>query len=423
MQDRESYLSYCSTTRYAFILYILFNVTCAIYFSSTGFLGGDFANQYISVKHDSNIIATMLVVFTLFFFLYFIYQFADKLKTKHIKYTHSFLLDLFTVIVLLFGLYVAWFYKIGVIGLEQEVSPAPAFYRQVAAIVQPIMFGLVYFYYRADFKNKWFLLNIFLYLPLILIGGQTGQILLLFFLWIYAGRLNNKKNAMKKAVFFTVIGLVIYPFIRLLKESIIASAITGDDFFVSYTNMIAKTDFYILYIKYFFITLERFQHVANIQYLLEQKNDIANTYQIAGGTLSDFFQNYWLIVFICKTFGIGVAQEFVSPQTYLALMINGKDTWASQVGIFGYFIFYGFFGFFVFLCSVALTFISGYLSNVIVNDKRITLLSWLMTLMIICHGWIFAYVYFIQTLIVFIFVLLVVNQIRILYPARRIGDH
>jgi len=410
MLQIKSVLSYRATIKYAFTLYMSFNILCAFYFMYTGFLGGDFANANITSNNLYMLLSLIMVTVTFVFFLWFLYPIGELIKTKNISYVSSQVLDWFLLAVTLFGLYGALKYGVGIIGFEQDISNASAPYRQGSAIIQPVMFGLIYFFYRASFKNPFVIVNLFFYIILIIVCGQTGQILLLFFLWVYLMKIRPRGISNWAVISFICLGLFCYPFIRLLKEITVHNALQGSEVFSAYLNVLVGEDFLEIYVRYFFITLERFQIVANLQYLIDQRESIYQQYQLVNGDIGLLFSNYWLIVFIAKIFG-WVGGDFVSPQNFLAMKINGSDTWASHIGILGFFIYYGIAGVLVLLfCSVVVILV-GIVSKALVVDKRISLLGWLMTLQLICHGWFFPYFYFLQTLIFFGLVLIVIKLI------------
>ncbi|MFQ2855448.1 oligosaccharide repeat unit polymerase [Aeromonas caviae] len=406
--------SYTSTTKYAFLLYFFSNIACAFYFIFDGYIGGDFSGYDIPVNYEWMALAFLITTLTFFFYLFLMHAFFKRIKIKKIPSYDGAMLDVLSTLIISFGLYSVIVHGVGRIGVEEDYSNVTAIYRRFTSILQPSLFGLIYFFYRSDFKRFLVVFNLLLYLVLIISSGQTGQLLLLFFLCIYIDKKSPKYGGLRAFIPFLIFcfGLLFYPFIRLLKEAVIQSVLLQVDTFDLYESYIISDDFADIYIKYFFITLERFQIVANIQYLLENRDDIYNHYNVTNSGIHSFFLGHWLTVFFAKSLGIVFSSDMVSPQNFLALQINGSDSWASHIGVFGFFVFYGFNGFIIIIFSVLCVLLSSFLSNSISSDKRISLLTFLMILQLLCHGWVLPFFNYLQSLFVFAFILIFLDMFK-----------
>ncbi|MEC6882326.1 oligosaccharide repeat unit polymerase [Photobacterium piscicola] len=398
-------IEYTYTTRLAFYIYLCANLFCCFYFYYTGYLGGDLSGYNIKVNYYLLPISLFIVIFTFVFYQYVIYPIFNNVKFNGIKYVNSKSLDFLILIINIFGLYSSVFYGVGVLGIEQNNS-IPVFLNQFTVILQPINLVLIYFFYRASFSKKIVLLNLSIYAIYVVLSGQTVQLLVLFFLWVFIKKKEGKISSSKILIFISI-GLIVYPFIRMLKMAVILSHLRGESLSFIYFDMLENGGFE-QYFKFFFITLERFQIVANIQYILDNNNYLYNSYSVLNHGVGELLGNFWIFVFISKVFSV-TSVSFISPQTFLASIINGSDLWASHIGIIGYFVFYGVGAFFVLILSVILVLSVSLLCSYLYTDKRVSLLGWLLTLQLLCHGWIFAYLYFLQTLIIFIFILKMIN--------------
>ncbi|MEX6183487.1 oligosaccharide repeat unit polymerase [Providencia hangzhouensis] len=146
--------------------------------------------------------------------------------------------------------------------------------------------------------------------------------------------------------------------------------------------------------------------------MLSNWSDIYTQYNLSSDHFIQVFSDYWISTYIIKITGFDyIINEYISPQSFLAFYINGKNTWASHIGPIGYFVFFGVGGGLILFFSIILTCISFYISKIITSNNNIILLTWLFTLQLICHGWIFAYVAYIQALIIF-FASLIILKIK-----------
>ncbi len=399
---KDDFKSYSFAKNYAFSLYLFFNISSACYFIFEGYLGGDFNNRGI-VTDNIYMVLSLLSVFCIFsLYLYVIYPLFFNFNIKKIPCVKSFSLDAITLFVILFGLYSAVKYNIGVFGVDGVVEPGSIFFRRIYAIVQPIYFGVIYFYYKGGFKGLLTKINVFLYVCLIVSSGQTGQILLLFFLWVYSSVNYHGKSVIPKVLLLTLLGLSVYPFVRMIKDSIIGSYLQGGNPYDALSGLL-NVDLLNVYFYYFFVSLERFQIVANFQYLFQNADTLYLGYNLNNGSLFSFFSNHWFVVFLGGVFDFTtVPESYLSPQSFLALSINGFDNWASHCGLLGFFIFYKTYSLFVILFTIFTIFIVSIMSRWLSHHNGIRFLSFLFILQLICHGWIFAFVYYMQTLLFFI---------------------
>ncbi|MEX6117413.1 oligosaccharide repeat unit polymerase [Providencia hangzhouensis] len=411
MNNNSQNTAFKSISSFTLYLYLFFNFACFFYFSITGFLGGDFRNQNIPADILLLSVSLLIIILTFYFYLRLIPTFIIRLKIKSLRDTNIILIDLIALLIISFGIYSAIKFKIGVLGLEKEDSFAPSAFRMLSALTQPIYFGIIYLFYRCNFKSRLYIIILFLYILLIFSSGQTGQLLLIFLLYLYNSYINKGKIKLKKIFLLTSLCIFIYPFFRLIKDIAILSY-TKDTNITDEIKSVFSADIFEIYITYLFISLERFQIIANIQFLLSNWSDIYTQYNLSSDHFIQFFSDYWISTYIIKITGFDyIINEYISPQSFLAFYINGKNTWASHIGPIGYFVFFGVGGGLILFFSIILTCISFYISKIITSNNNIILLTWLFTLQLICHGWIFAYVAYIQALIIF-FASLIILKIK-----------
>lgn len=392
---------------YNFILglYVFFNIVCAIYFSNTGFLGGDFGGEY-QTSSFWIIIALCIILFTFILLPTVVYKLFNSIKVNRISNVKSNAFDVFFLFVFIFSIYIALVYKMGVYGIGDDIFDSiPSHINIAYSILQVPNLGMIYFFYKVgNFRKKIFLLNLFFYILLCLICGQTFQLVFILILYLLWRRDIGNPIDMKMVVFLSVIGLSVYPFIRLLK--LVLVIYQRDSYEAACVAERILNDFYGYYVFSLFDSLERFQIVANLSFILERFEYLSSDYQqiVGYGTVNNFFSSNWILKFFMKTFGFSTDMSYL-PQKYLALFINGNDFWTSHISFFGYYVFYGYSSLFIYTFILLMVFIGVLICKKISNKNNVQLLNRMMILTMVCHGWFMAYVGFVQAAILFYFLL------------------
>lgn len=400
-------------------LYIFFNVACAIYFSYSGLLGGDFGNAYIASPYWL-MVSLVIVLMIFYFFSCFLFNLLSRIKVTRYSQVNSIIIDIIFIFILMFSIYIALAYKIGVYGLDpDELISVPAYLVKTYSILQPIHLGIIYLFYRVSNFRFLTYVNLLLYVVLFLVSGQTNQFILMFALYLYYRNTYSKPIKKNKLIILTTLGIAFYPLFRLLKVGIIGVQRDNTDI-LQFANGVGS-DFFSYYATFLFVTLERFQVVANISFILERFNEIHQSYSLLvdNGNVSNFFESNWIIKFVIKSFGLDVSTG-MQPQSFLALMINGKEFWSSHISLLGYSVFYGVASLFIYLFLLVVMALSIFLCKKMTNENNLLLLCRLLVLIFICHGWLMAYVLFLQALVVFFIFIYIVRGIGnvYIYPYR-----
>ncbi|MBL0500227.1 oligosaccharide repeat unit polymerase [Aeromonas caviae] len=396
-----------SIPEYDFLLwlYVFFNVACTIYFSSIGLLGGDFGGEY-KASSFWLVIALCIILLTFKLLPSVIFNIFNSIKVNRCESIKSNAIDFFFTLVFIFSIYIAVVYKMGVYGMGEDIFDSiPSHINIAYSILQVPYLGLIYFFYRVDdFRKIAYLLNLVFYISLCLICGQTFQLIFILILYLLWRREVGNPVNMKWGVFFSVVGLLLYPFIRLLKLVLVTYQHDAGEALVVAGYIL--NDFSGYYVFSLFDSLERFQIVANLSFILERFDYLSSDYQrlVGYGNVNNFFSSNWVFKFVIKTFGF-FTDLSDSPQKYLALFINGNDFWTSHISFFGYYVFYGFASLFIYSFVLLAVFTGVCICKKISNKNNVQLLNRIMILIMICHGWFMAYVGFIQAILLFYFLL------------------
>ncbi|OMQ23061.1 oligosaccharide repeat unit polymerase [Serratia oryzae] len=383
-------------------VYVSANVICAILFSINGYLGGDFSGSVIS--NASNLfISLLIVIFFIFLYQYVIFSLAESINVPSVSYEPRSILDITVLLLSFLGAYGAIVYDIGVVGVGADSNSSFIVVKLISYVVsifQPVWFCLIYIYYRVCVGfNKLFFVNVIVYTILILATGQTVQFIALIYVYMYI--YFNRKHIfpLSRLIWLSILGVLTYPFFRFLKYSIIASSAYDVEVGIMMQNAITEKTPYDIYIDMLFVGLERFQVVANTEYLLTNFSSISSNYI---PSLSSFLSGFWLFDSIYKMLGYGIT-VVPTPQVYLATMINGADNWASHIGLYGYMVFFGSNAIFVYVISIIMIIFSVVISKFIIKSPFFILISWISSFILIVHGWVIQYMSFLQALIIFAF--------------------
>lgn len=390
---------------FLFYLYLFFNILLGFYFIYTGYLGGDFEDQGIITKPFLMVFSIVIVIFSFIFILKIIFPLTERIQVSPLIFTDSKFLHVIFLIVSLFYILCA---LLGVSNtrLDHAASDVPSIIFHLYSILSPQNIILIYCFYSFGSKNKIYFINLFLLIIGYYLSGTTFVLIYLLPLFIFYMEVKKRLPSIKKICFYSFCFLLIYPLLRVLKygiNTIFSMYGTLDERelrnFLT-TRFYANGDgFFENYIDFLSLSLARFQHVANIEYLIENNKII---YQLSSHY--DIWNiDFYMFRFINKLFyNTG---EIYNVQNVVAYHISGFDTWASHIGFIGYGLIYGIESFGYYLFIFPLIFFSIILAKKI--GGRVIELVWLNNLIMIVHGWFSPYIYFTYGLVVFVCIQLI----------------
>ncbi|HCJ9895218.1 TPA: oligosaccharide repeat unit polymerase [Escherichia coli] len=394
-----------------FNLYIFFNLLFSVFFIITGKLGGDFTSSDYNTNDYILICAFISVFFAFVLVLKILFPTIEDIRVTPLAENKTKFLD---VIILAVALYNAYSISmgVGVNGIEKNDLQVSEFFKYIYAILQPSFLVLIYLFYRCNRVNNYYYITAMLYFSCSMISGESVNLLFLWPLLYLANRNKDKRKVKLNFITILVLGLIFYPLIRMSKFVILSVFLTGDSLTLSsmsdsYMRFADGGSFFEYYISMFSASFERFQVVANVQYLIENGTHIRNMYQYLP---SDFFNEYFLTNFIYKLL-TGINYSVTWLQSIVAYSINGNDSWNTHVSILGLGIVQGISSipayitmFFVFVFSILLS--KKLATNVIE-------LTWFLVLLLFIHGWFVSYVMFTQALVLFYIIVIVSNGFKL----------
>ncbi|MFM5686601.1 oligosaccharide repeat unit polymerase [Aeromonas caviae] len=398
-----------------FKVYLFCNLVLFFSYYSTGELGGDLSGYRID-SYGLLFFSTALVI-GFFIFFNFIFNLLEVFKVKRtLGYVHSSLIDYLSSFIIMLSFLFSIYYGYGRIGVSGE--NIPSFVVLFNKFMVPNYFLSIYFFYKYDSDSYIYKFNVILYCLNAIFQGFTFPLLMIGYLYIYRRQVANKLNA-KILIWVIIAALLFSPIIRIMKNLIIRSAITGDyDFFDSLDVLYSISGvsyFYELYMLYAIKVMERFESISALYYIQKNINEIHSLYE--SNEFLPFYLYHWIPQTIDKILSVNsiydITQDYV--QRAIAFNINSYYQWQIHITFWGWVfiapdisLLYAIYVF-VLLCSAI------FLSKLLSFDKNMTNLSWYYSFLYICHGWFNEYMLFIQGLCVFGFFLVV---IKFLTPKR-----
>jgi len=396
------------TRLYLLSIYIISNVFYCYYFSKKGYLGGDFFEFDVPANYESLSVALFLILFswTLIGTSFFIFE---KIKINNLKYDAEKSIDLIFLFFSLFYLFCILKGYVTVVHGEKPNTPSIIKFMLFAFPVLELL--PIYLFYRINNFNFTYLLVLFLTFLINILLAKTFVLIVLYVLvnvklYLYYGKTFIRFN------FFSItLGILLYPFLRAFKVFVISFVlISGFEpklIAVGYFDYIYNGGVE-LYIDYLLVSLERFQHVANVSYLLD------NSFSV-----SSFFSKFYLLLF--DTNIVGLFNKYIfyyngfSVNTLFASFISKENvTWNAHTGLAGLLFVDITFFLATLLFSVLFIFLSIFLSKSIQSNGPLNELNWTFTVIFLFHGWISAYLSHILALVYFVLLLIFLKSLNLL---------
>lgn len=374
---------------------------CSLLFLINNKVDGDLRGIYLS-EPIFLWFSLFVVLFVFIFFGVFLFPFIEKLinVNSSIDSTKIIGSHFFVLVVNVSYFIYCMVYKVGIAG----VSPSDniPFVLKVFFIgVQPLYFTLVYIAVFLVRPNKFFYLNVILFCLFSVLKGWLTYLIYVCFLFVYKERDRIYKHKVK-FIFFVVFALAFSPVLKFIKVVVSMKYlnVSGFDYFDTYEYVVASgnhSSLFGMYVSYLQSTLERFQHTANVYYVIINKS-LINTI-LDSNQASYFFLEGWPQKFIFELFF-----EKSSPQIQheMAMLIENSYDWNAQVGLSGWIVLNPT------LIPLILLYVSSLYAFCVFFAKKISCsdevvyLVWLIGIVLLIHGWFYDVILFTQALLVFL---------------------
>ncbi|EJD6585304.1 oligosaccharide repeat unit polymerase, partial [Providencia rettgeri] len=304
-------------------------------------------------------------------------------------------------------------YGYGVVGFDSDTSPE--FIVLINKFFVPLFFIEIYFFYFFNSNRVIYFVNLFLFLFLTLYKGYTGPIVHLGYLFIFRLYFNGKLNI--KTIFIIIfVGLLSSPIIRIIKNLIIRSFISGGTLSseLDVLYKISDVDNFIeLYYVYFQRVFERFELISATYFIIDKLDTIQKLYE--SNQFLPFYLYHWLPQTIEKILVLSPIYDITqdSAQRIIASLINSGYQWQIHIGFFGWSIISPIESLFYFIYATTLIFISLQLTKMIdLKNNSIEQLTWLLVLSFVTHGWYNDFILYIQGLFIFLILVNIINTIN-----------
>lgn len=384
------------------MFYVFFNIYNALYFIyDGGKLGGDFVGENRYTTPETLLISSFLIVITFlatYFFVAVILSIKIKARIKVVKSKIVDLIFLFITLVYLYGIYTGQY-----IMIDKSVNMNSSFLLSIFNFVfVPSFILLIYLFYRAEDRGFIYYLILTLYLMSSFLKGET-YILILMLPLIYIIRKGIKPVKLYTMV---IMAIIVYPFIRMLKGYLIFKAVSmnkSEDIMLWVNANNNSDNFFGFYMFYFQQGVERFQHVANVAYLYDHLKDFImylsnNDYSIIASTITVHLKN------MLFSYSTGTNMNVIFNYFH-----SGFTLGSEHIGLAGYILIYGWYSIILFVFLMIIIFFSLVLSKWIDKTEKVTILTFYLIFILVCHSWFNAFILYINALIVFSVIMLLLR--------------
>ncbi|SIQ50870.1 hypothetical protein SAMN05421840_101468 [Shewanella morhuae] len=402
-------------------VYIFFNAAYVFIYALDGHLGGDLSSLSWHSNLEILFFSFFLVLISIIFFNIGVFTFVNKVNIGKRGLIHQ-IPPSMTLHVLFFFIFIFYIFSIskglGVNGVADEnVKNVGSVFKYTFFLLQPHFLLLIYIFCFAGIRN--FLYKIIVvgyFLSPLITGAMSTYILLLpYFVLCHKSGVNNARfNYL--VLFFVVLGFVLAPLLRIAKFVALSLVLTNfnssfesvnfvDKISSILISMVGDEGFLGLYFDFAIHTFERFQVVANIQYLIDNSIMFESFYY-------DFFRTHSIINFTYQLF-CNVNESALWIESVVANKINPDISWNVHVSFWGRMIVSGVDSLFIYIFIVFLVLTSVFLSKKI--SPNLNELTWCYVLLFVIHGWFLAFFLFVQTVFMFIFLLYLVRFFHIFF--------
>lgn len=406
-----------------FYVFTMSNLILGGVYLYNGILGGDLSLTIVEQPLILSL-AIFLVVFS-FYFVGFIHSSFLRISIpniKNFKVRHDAqIIDLIVFVFLLFSFLFSILYGYGRVGFDSELSPSFVIYFNKFFV--PILFAEIYLFFKFLSNSRLYYINLALFLILAVYKGYTGPILHIGFLLIYRLYIKNKLNV-KIISIMLLLAVLFGPIIRIIKNIIIRDLVTGGE--GDYSNGLDTlytisnaSSFLELYFVYLQRVIERFESISAVYYIIINSNMIQNLYE--SYAFLPFYLYHWVPQTIEKIFSQNSVYDVtqVYAQREIAHLISPYFDWQIHIGYFGWIFISPLLSVLYILYTFVLIFVCTQLTKLLSSERSaIEQLSWYFAMSYIVHGWFNEYLLYVQALIVFILILVVVNFL--IKPLKRV---
>ncbi|WP_413111943.1 oligosaccharide repeat unit polymerase [Thaumasiovibrio sp. DFM-14] len=390
-------------------LYLYCNIVVVLGYLYFGTIGGDLRG-YVITSPMLLIVSLVVTVTMLYFICAVLYPIMSKVNIKPIIHINRyFVLDIIILIVNVSHGVFSIAYDVGLAGISIS-SDVPKIPLYLSIVIQPTFLLYIYLAFTGDKKRKLLIVNAGVILLVSLLKGWLSSVMYLTFIavMIYRDFFIREKV---KFLIIASLGVILSPFFRFMKA--VSSAVNGSESNISYIEAVGAvinyreinsiSDFLNTYL---FSVVERFEHVGILYYVMvdDKVRYLFNDYNV-----TPFFAEGWIQNRLYSSFS---SLNNVDMQFLLAEMIYPYVRWRVNttlpvwlyVDANNILLLISYVLFLMFICIL----LSKLISTRVVN------LSWLATLVMLHHGWFYSYSLYIQALMVFAIMLVILRVARML---------
>lgn len=397
-------------------LYAFFNISFFVYYAMGNPLAGDFKEKFGTVKIESLMLGITVLLLSMLMLIYMCKYIAKLPLKRYINIKANLVIDSIFLLITFFYFISVVVFSVGVSGVDVGKLNVSKVILYGFALLQPgflIMIYIFCFYHIRSFLYK---LVFALFLLTSLASGSTGGLIFIFLLWasfsVYKARI----------IFMLIVGIALSPIVRFVKYILLTynrALGSGDDMELTQAIAVYKsedTSLFEVYIYYVKAAFSRFEMVSSNSFIIENHQALSSFSNSLGFLYP--YNSYFISKFIAEGYFLQINKAQHSLHSIFAYYLSGTTDWNAGIGLLGLAFIDGLSSMPVYIMIVFLIFFAITLSRVLKGNNAIKQLTFIYIIIVLWHGWILAFIYYAQALILFTMLILISARFR---PYRNIG--
>lgn len=397
------------------LFYLVANTICFFIYYITGTVDGDLRGR--KLDNDLVLVFSYFQVILGFILFYHWFSLSEKLTIKFKtfrKIDNHFIISILILFINLVYSYLAIKYKFGFSGVEYNKS-MPVILLYIFIILQPLYLTCIYLAYFKDVSSRIYIANAFLVVVLSVYQGWLTTLIFISYLLFLKYKKQITTNKIK-FIFLSIILFLLSPLLKAAKvvfmiyhQKELSSLSKAYDLFnLNYTSSNNPIENLI---DYLYKTISRFDHTSTTYFL--NITDFTSDFSVK---YHGFILDNWLTKRIYNAFETN--NNLIPAQNYVASKIEDAYSWKIQLALDSWLsLNISLMPLLVFYVSILLV-ASNALCRLISKTNDIRSLNWMMSLILLYHGWFYSYVLFIQALLVFLIIIVFRGGISKVIPIK-----
>lgn len=373
-------------------------------------LAGDFKEKFGTVKLESLILGITILLLSMLVLIYMCKYVAKLPLKRSINIKANFVIDSVFLLITFFYFISVTVFSVGVSGVDAGNLKVNKVILYGFALLQPSFLIMIYIFCFYHVKSFLYKIIFMLFLFTSLASGATGGLIFIFLLWA-------SFSAYKiRIILMLIIGIALSPILRFIKYILLTynrALGSGDAMELAEAIAVYKsedTSMFEVYIYYVKAAFSRFEMISSNSFIIE--NHHALSYFASSFGFLYPYDSYFISKFIGEGYFLQINKAQHSLQSIFAYYLSGTTDWNASIGLLGLAFIDGLSSMPVYIMVVFLIFFTITLSRVLKGNSAIKQLTFIYIIIVLWHGWILAFMYYAQALLLFTMLILISARFR-----------